>query len=113
MKNIDLDDLYCPVPRSNYSNNQIETLALQIEATGGLLRPLIVECVTAEFLEETFDYFEIHDGHLFYYAAKHAEENNLLLNRVPCWVIADSTDLDPVLAQLECLNTIACDVTDL
>jgi hypothetical protein len=102
MKNIDLDDLYCPVPSSDYSEKSIELLAESIAATGGLLRPLIVQALVVDEGERVT--FEVVDGFLHYWAAVRAEQDNLLLQWVPCWIIADSSELEVVLAQLECLS---------
>jgi ParB-like nuclease domain len=110
MKNIDLDDLYCSVPATNYDQEQIELLALSIDATGGLLRPLIVKTLPVDQGQTAA--FEVLDGFLAYYAARHAEANNILLNRVPCWVLADDDDLQFALQQLECLAEITADAID-
>lgn len=110
MKNIYLDDLYCPVSRDNYDEKSIELLAESIDATGGLLRPLIVKTLRVDQGQTAA--FEVLDGFLAYYAAKHAEENNILLNRVPCWVIAEPDDLQFALQQLECIASLGCAVDD-
>ncbi len=100
MKNINLDDLFCSVPSSNYSNSQIELLAESIVATGGLLRPLIVAHVPGAAA------FEVLDGNLPYYAAIRASEEDVDVCEVPCWVLADPEDLQYALEQLECLASI-------
>jgi hypothetical protein len=110
MKNIDLDDLYCSVSRDNYDEKSIKLLALLIDVTGGLLRPLIVKCLPVNEGEPSV--FEVVDGFLPYFAAKRAEENNILLNRVPCWVLADADDLQLALQQLEYLATLGRMVAD-
>jgi ParB-like nuclease domain len=110
MKNIYLEELYCSVPSSNYSQQSIELLAESIVATGGLLRPLIVQVLPVDELEDPV--FEVIDGFLPYWAAKHAEQDNLLLNRAPCWVIAEPDDLQFALQQLECIASLGCAVDD-
>lgn len=110
MKNIDLDDLLCRFPRSNYSETLIEQLGVSISAVGGLLRPLIVQTVRVEEFEHSV--YEVVDGAIYYYAAMHANENFILLNRVPCWVLAVPENLEAALEQLEYIATCGCDIDE-
>jgi ParB-like chromosome segregation protein Spo0J len=110
MKNIDLDDLFCSIPRENYSEESIDRLALSIDATGGLLRPLIVQMVEPNGRGNRM--FEVLDGFLPYWAAIRAEQDNMLLQQVPCWVLADADDLQFALEQLECIASFGCPVDD-
>ena len=107
MKNIALDDLFCRFPRSNYSETLIEQLGVSIDTVGGLLRPLIVQTLRVGEFEGAV--YEVVDGAIYYYAAVYANDNSILLNRVPCWVLAEARDLEAALEQLEYIATCDCD----
>ncbi len=104
MKNIHISQLFCPTPRTEYSIALIDQLAQSIDSTGGLLRPLIVQQLVVDEHEDT--QFEVVDGFIFYWAAVHAEENNITLSHVPCWVIGIFSDIEAPLQQLEYVNSI-------
>jgi hypothetical protein len=110
MKNIDLDDLFCRFPRSNYSDTLIEQLGESINAVGGLLRPLIVQTLRVGEFEGAV--YEVVDGAIFYYAAMYAKDNCVLSQWVPCWVVAAPEDLEAALEQLEYIATCGCDIDE-
>lgn len=110
MKNIDLDDLFCSVPAANYDPKEIALLGESIDAVGGLLRPLIVQIVEPDGRGNRM--FEVVDGFLPYWAAIHANENNMLLQQVPCWVLAEPGELQYALGQLECIASYSCVADD-
>lgn len=101
MKNLKIDSLYSFTTRSNYSEALIEQLAQSIDSTGGLLRPLIVYQTSPD---DEGSEFEVLDGHIFYWAAVHAD--NTSISHVPCWVIDDLADMSDLLQQLEYIASI-------
>ena len=108
MKNIHLSQVFCNTPRTDYSETLIQQLAQSIDSCGGLLRTLIVDQSIVEEVKD--NQFEVLDGHIFYWAAVHAEANNICLSHVPCWVIDDLADMDSILNQLEQIASIGCTI---
>jgi ParB-like nuclease domain len=67
---VDVKNISSALPRSSFDESELEQLAGLILATGGLLRPLILE-------ESGIEKYTIIEGHREYYAAVRAKEKNL------------------------------------
>ena len=66
---VDVESIISSVPRSHYSEAELDRLADQVLETKGLLKPLILK-------KSGFETYEVVDGHLEYYAAVRASEKN-------------------------------------
>ena len=66
---VDVKSIRSDVPRSNFDETDLESLADMILESGGIIRPLVVKAIEAET-------FTVVDGHLEYYAAVRAKEKN-------------------------------------
>jgi hypothetical protein len=66
---VDIKDISSDVPRSNFAESDLAKLATLILATDGLIRPLIVK-------ESGAEKYQVVEGHLEYYAALKAKEQN-------------------------------------
>jgi len=66
---VDVKDINSDVPRSNFSENDIENLADTILESGGIIRPLVLK-------ETDTEVYKVVDGHLEYYAAVRAKEKD-------------------------------------
>lgn len=66
---IDVVSITSSVPRSNFSEADLESLADMILETGGILKPLVLKKIG-------FEKYEVVDGHFEYYAAVRAREKN-------------------------------------
>jgi hypothetical protein len=66
---VDVKDITSDIPRTNFSEADLDILADMIIGSGGILRPLIIKATGAES-------YTIVDGHFEYYAAVRAREKN-------------------------------------
>lgn len=66
---VDIKSITSDVPRSNFDENKLDSLADLILETGGLVKPLLLKKVGA-------DSYEVIDTHFEYYAAVRAKEKN-------------------------------------
>ncbi|MFQ4145945.1 chromosome partitioning protein ParB [Chlorogloeopsis sp. ULAP02] len=66
---VDIDNIKSDVPRSEFSESDLENLASIILESGGIVRPLILKETEAET-------YTVIDGYLEYYAAVKAREKN-------------------------------------
>ncbi len=66
---VDIKDISSDVPRSSFAESDLAQLATLILATDGLIRPLIVK-------ESGTEKYKVVEGHLEYYAALKAKEQN-------------------------------------
>jgi hypothetical protein len=66
---VDIKDISSDVPRSNFAESDLAKLATQILATDGLIRPLVLK-------ESGAEKYQVVAGHLEYYAALKAKEQN-------------------------------------
>ncbi|WP_017304809.1 ParB N-terminal domain-containing protein [Spirulina subsalsa] len=66
---IDIENIICNTPRSNFSEEQVEKLADHILNVEGLLQPVIVK-------KAGFESYELIAGELAYHAAMRAREKN-------------------------------------
>ncbi|RUT02805.1 hypothetical protein DSM106972_057250 [Dulcicalothrix desertica PCC 7102] len=66
---VDVKSISSDVPRSNFSESNLEKLADSILASGGIIKPLVLK-------ETGVEEFSVIDGHLEYYAAVKAREKN-------------------------------------
>ena len=66
---VDVESITSSVPRSHYSEAELDRLADQVLETKGLLKPLILK-------KSGFETYEVVNGHLEYYAAVRASEKN-------------------------------------
>ena len=83
---VDIESITSNVPRSQYSEADLERLADQVLETKGLLKPLILK-------KSGFETYEVVDGHLEYYAAVRASEKNPRLGEmVNALIIAEGSE---------------------
>jgi hypothetical protein len=66
---VDIQSISCDLPASNFSSADIDLLADEILASGGLIRPLVLK-------QQGIDNYQILHGQLAYYAAARAREKN-------------------------------------
>ena len=66
---VDVKNITCDVPDSNFDNNALDSLANMIIESGGIIRPLILKPTGLET-------YAVIEGHLEYYAAVRAKEKN-------------------------------------
>jgi hypothetical protein len=66
---VDVDSVTSSVPRSNFSEADLDILADMILESGGILKPLVLK-------KTGFERYEIVDGNFEYYAAVRAREKN-------------------------------------
>ena len=66
---VDIESLTSSMPRSHYSENDLDKLANQLLETEGLIKPLVLK-------KSGFEKYEVVNGHLEYYAAVRASEKN-------------------------------------
>lgn len=66
---VDVKSISSEVPRSNFSESDLEKIADSILASGGIIKPLVLKQTGVED-------FSVIDGHLEYYAAVRAREKN-------------------------------------
>jgi len=66
---VDVKSITSNVPRSNFTEADLDNLADMILESGGLIKPLLVKVTGAES-------YTVVDGHLEYYAAVRAKEKN-------------------------------------
>ncbi|MEA5575629.1 chromosome partitioning protein ParB [Anabaena sp. UHCC 0451] len=66
---VDVKDIVSDVPRSNFDEAELETIAELIIESGGLIKPLVLKQSGAET-------YAVVEGHLEYYAAVRAKEKN-------------------------------------
>ncbi|ETX02383.1 MAG: hypothetical protein ETSY1_03760 [Candidatus Entotheonella factor] len=95
---VDVKEIESHVPRSNFSEDEIERLADLILQCGGILRPLIVK-------QEDIDKFILLDGFREYYSAVRAREKNPRHGElVNSFVIAPKDDIEIVHQQITLLR---------
>jgi hypothetical protein len=66
---VDVKNINSHVPRSNFAETDLDSLADIILESGGIIRPLVVKATGAET-------YTVVDGHLEYYTAVRAREKN-------------------------------------
>ncbi|WP_237741530.1 ParB N-terminal domain-containing protein [Anabaena sp. PCC 7108] len=66
---MEIDGVTSNVPRSNFDEADLDTLADSILESGGILKPLVLKKIG-------FEKYEVIDGHFEYYAAVRAREKN-------------------------------------
>ncbi|MHC5777713.1 chromosome partitioning protein ParB [Nostoc sp.] len=66
---VDVKNITCDIPPSNFSNDALSSLADMIIESGGIIRPLILKTTGLET-------YTVVDGHFEYYAAVRAREKN-------------------------------------
>ena len=96
---VDVVDIVSDIPRSNFSEEDIETLANKILQADGLLVPLLLE-------KRDIATYTVISGHLEYYAAVRAKEIDLRsAEMVNAFILPDENKEQP-LAQLELIKGI-------
>jgi len=66
---VDVKNITSPIPRSNFTEGDLENLADMILESGGIIRPLILKATGLET-------YTVVDGHFEYYAAVRAREKD-------------------------------------
>jgi len=66
---VDVESVTSSVPRSNFDEAALDTLADMILESGGILKPLVLK-------NTGFEQYSVFDGHFEYYAAVRAREKN-------------------------------------
>ena len=66
---VEIEGVTSSVPRSNFEETDLDTLADSILESGGILKPLVLKKIG-------FEKYEVIDGHFEYYAAVRAREKN-------------------------------------
>jgi hypothetical protein len=95
---VDIKDIRSGLPRSNFAESDLEQLATLILATDGLIRPLILK-------ESGNEKYQVIAGHLEYYAALKAKEQNISkAEMVNAFVINDKIQASAI-AQLQLLTS--------
>ncbi len=95
---VEIEGVTSSVPRSNFEETDLDTLADSILESGGILKPLVLKKIG-------FEKYEVIDGHFEYYAAVRAREKNP--NRgeiVNAFIIPDEKE-DAVLNQVAFLQS--------
>ncbi len=96
---VDVKDITSDVPRSNFTEAELENLANMILESGGIIRPLILKATGAEN-------YTVVDGHFEYYAAVRAREKDPRKGEmVNAFVISPKSE-DVVAKQAEVLRGI-------
>jgi predicted nucleic acid-binding OB-fold protein len=96
---VDVKSISSDVPRSNFSESDLEKLADMILESGGTIKPVILKQIGVEE-------FSVVDGHLEYYAAVKAREKNPRQGEmVNAFVISPKVE-NIVLKQIELLKAI-------
>lgn len=96
---VDVKDITSDVPRSNFTEAELENLADMILESGGIIRPLILKATGVEN-------YTVIDGHLEYYAAVRAREKDPRKGEmVNAFVISPKSE-DVVAKQAEVLRGI-------
>ncbi len=83
---VDVSSISSRVPRSTFSETELENLAELILATGGILKPVILKKVG-------FEKYEVIDGHFEYYASLKASEKDAVKGEiVNSFIITDEQE---------------------
>jgi hypothetical protein len=94
---VDVKNISCDVPRSNFDHHALDTLADMIIEGGGLIKPLVLKPTGLET-------FAVIDGYFEYYAAVTAREKNpRQCEMVNAFVISPKIE-DLVLKQVEAIT---------
>lgn len=93
---VEIDNITSSVPRSNFTEADLEILADTILEAGGILKPLVLK-------KTGFEKYEVIDGHFEYFAAVRAKEKNSAKGEiVNCLIITPEKEKE-VLQQIEVL----------
>ena len=87
------------VPRSNFSDTEIEKLAQSILAVEGLIRPIVVR-------PNGIDKYEVVDGHLEYWAAVRAKEINGRKGERITAIVIEGPKAEAIEEQVKLLNEV-------
>jgi phenylalanyl-tRNA synthetase alpha subunit len=94
---VDIKDITSDIPRSNFAESDLETLADIIIETGGIIKPLVIKAISPES-------YTVVDGHFEYYAAVRAKEKNPRKGEmVNAFVISQKTE-DLVVKQIAAIE---------
>jgi uncharacterized coiled-coil protein SlyX len=96
---VDVETVTSNVPRSNFQETDLETLADLILESGGILKPLVVK-------KTGFEQYEVVDGHFEYYSAVRAREKNPSKGDMVSALIISSENEDVALKQIASLKAI-------
>jgi hypothetical protein len=100
---VDLAEISCEVPRSNFEAATIERLADAILASGGAIRPLVLD-------RAGIDRYLVLHGHLEYYGAVRAREKNPRAAEMVNAFVIEQSMRSAVDLQLELLNPPSIDL---
>lgn len=96
---VDVETVTSNVPRSNFQEADLETLADLILESGGILKPLVLK-------KTGFEQYEVVDGHFEYYSAVRAREKNFSEGDMISALIISSENEDVALKQIASLKGI-------
>ncbi|HYX14843.1 MAG TPA: ParB N-terminal domain-containing protein [Nostoc sp.] len=96
---VDVETVTSNIPRSNFKETDLETLADLILESGGILKPLVVK-------KTGFEQYEVVDGHFEYYSAVRAREKNPNEGDMVSALIISSENEDVALKQIASLKAI-------
>ncbi|TVP56098.1 MAG: chromosome partitioning protein ParB [Nodularia sp. (in: Bacteria)] len=96
---VDVAGVTSSVPRSNFSEADLNILADKILESGGLLKPLVLK-------KTGFEKYEVIDGHFEYYAAVKAREKNSDEGEMVNSLIISSEKEEAVLKQAIILKSV-------
>lgn len=96
---VDVETVTSNVPRSNFQEADLETLADLILESGGILKPLVVK-------KTGFEQYQVVDGHFEYYSAVRAREKKPSEGDMVSALIISSENEDVALKQIASLKGI-------
>ncbi|MEA5627919.1 chromosome partitioning protein ParB [Nostoc sp. UHCC 0251] len=99
---VDVKNISCDVPASNFSNDALNSLADMIIESGGIIRPLVLKTTGLET-------YTVVDGYFEYYAAVRAREKNpRQCEMVNAFVISPKNE-DEIFKQVAAFRELASD----
>jgi hypothetical protein len=97
---VDVESVTSSVPRSNFDEAALDTLADMILESGGILKPLVLK-------KTGFEQYSVFDGHFEYYAAVRAREKNPREGEmVNAWIVSSESE-SAVVKQAETLTMLS------
>ena len=95
---VDVKEITSDIPRSNFSEDEIEALADTILENSGLVRPLILK-------QNDVDSYSVIDGHLEYYAAVRTREKDARKGEIVNAFVIKPKQEEAVRQQIQAIKT--------
>lgn len=93
---VDIENLTSEVPRSNFSETELEKFARALLKSGGIVKPLLIK-------RTDIDSYVVVEGHFEYYATVKATEIDPDLEMVRAFIVSSENE-QPLREQVELLN---------